>query len=78
MKITIELNEYTEKMSEVKPLLDQELERTLEREALVINDGAPNNLVNQVVKYLEAHDCQVTVESKGKGTANRLNGLFGL
>lgn len=74
---TIELNEYIEKFSEVKPLIDQGLDRTLEREALIINGGVSNKVLAQVTKYLQAHDCQVTVESKGKGTANRLNSLFG-
>ncbi len=75
--ITIELNEYIEKFSEIKPLLEQEVDRTLFREALIVNDGVENIILAKVIKYLEDRDFQVTVESKNKGAANRLNALFG-
>ncbi len=74
---TIEVNEYIEKFSEIKPQLDLLLESINVTELTVINDGCSNKLVDKIVKYVKDHDVVCIVESKGKGSANRLNKLFG-
>ena len=51
----VELNEYIEKMSEIKPLLDQICENINNKRVLVINDGCDEYLVRKVVGYLENH-----------------------
>lgn len=51
----IELNEYIEKMSEIKPLLDQICENLNNKKVLVVNDGCDEYLVRKVVGYLENH-----------------------
>lgn len=51
----VELNEYIEKMSEIKPLLDQICENINNKIVLVVNDGCDEYLVRKVVGYLENH-----------------------
>ena len=51
----VELNEYIEKMSEIKPLLDQICENINNKRVLVVNDGCDEYLVRKVVGYLENH-----------------------
>lgn len=69
----IKLNNWIDRFSEIKPKLDQELE-SLDYEYTIENEGCSNKVVNQVVKYLKDHDCQVTVESKGAAALNRIFG----
>lgn len=51
----VELNEYIEKMSEIKPLLNQICENINNKRVLVVNDGCDEYLVRKVVGYLENH-----------------------
>jgi len=51
----IELNEYIEKWTEIKPLLDQVCENINNKRVLVVNNGCDEYLVRKVVGYLENH-----------------------
>jgi mannose/fructose-specific phosphotransferase system component IIA len=77
MSITIEVNEYISKFSEIKAHIDQALESLNTEEIVIMNDGCSNTIINKIVKYIQNHDVVCIVESKGKGSANRLNKLFG-
>lgn len=55
----LELNEYIEKFSEIRPHLDLMLEDFLLQRVEIINDGCSKRVVGQVVKYLEYHGITV-------------------
>ena len=64
IKETIELNEYIEKFSEVKPLLDQICDNICIEEVHINNDSCDAYVVRKVVGYLENHDIRVTWDDK--------------
>lgn len=70
----LELNEYIERMSEIKPKLDDMLSAVSLESVVILNNGCSNKMVNQVVKYLQNHGVQVTVESSGASALNRIFG----
>lgn len=70
----IEVNQYIEKLSDIKAHLD-EIGQSLVTEVTILNDGCSNKVVNRIVQYLENLDIQVTVESKGVNALNRLYGF---
>ena len=51
----VELNEYIEKFSEIKPQLEQIIENINNKRVLVVNDGCSDYVVRKVVGYLENH-----------------------
>jgi hypothetical protein len=53
---TIELNEYIEKFSEIKPHLDQLIENINIEEVMVINEGCKAGVTLKVFRYLHNHD----------------------
>lgn len=71
---TIKLNDYIEKFSEIKPQLDALLDNLTTQTVVIENDGCSNRVIAEVVKYLQRHGVQVTVESKGASALNRIFG----
>lgn len=76
MSITIKVNEYISKFSEIKPHLDQALESLNTEEIVIMNDGCSNTVVNKMVAYIKDHDVVAIVESKGASAMNRIFGGF--
>ena len=62
----IELNEYIEKFSEIKPHLDQICEDIFIERVFINNDGCNDYLVRKCIGYLENHDIIVSWENKVK------------
>lgn len=58
---TLNLNEYIEKMSEVKPHLDEIINLPIE-EVKIVSDGCKKSLVKKVMEYLKAHDILIHEE----------------
>jgi len=55
---TVYLNEYIEKFSEIKPQLDDMLDKPVE-EFDIKNDGCKTKLVNKIAKYIKDHGAKV-------------------
>ena len=75
--MTLELNEYIDKFSEIKPHIDQALESwNTHRDGITLNNnGCSNRVVNQCVNYIKAHGVLVMVESSSVSALNRLYGV---
>ena len=58
--ITISVNEYIEKFSEIKPHIDQALENINVTEIYIQNDGCKDKLIRKMMKYIINHDCKAT------------------
>ena len=71
----LELNEYITNFNEIKPKLDELSEDLIINEVVINNNGCSNAILNKTVKYLKNLGFQVTIESKGVATLNRLYGI---
>ena len=58
---TLQVNEYIEKMSEVKPHLDEIISLPIE-EVRIISDGCKKSLVTKIMNYLKQHDILIHEE----------------
>ena len=55
---TLNLNEYIESFSEVKPHLDDLIESSGVHEVRIVNDGCKGAVIRKVTKYLADHDIE--------------------
>lgn len=59
----LEVNEYIEKFSEIKPHLDEISKMPID-EVFLINDGCKESVTNLIVEYLEYFDIDVIYSEK--------------